>query len=117
MKKNVKKVEAKKAVKKAIKKELIKKPVEKKVEKKIVKEKPSISRLVFSFITNKKVLESENKKAFFLELQKDVLKVFPKSAFKESHFYWYISKYKLQKKYNLELTHLQTTKLNKLLGK
>lgn len=104
----VEKKETKKQVKKLVK---VSKPVATKPSK------PSISKMVFAFITNKKVLDSDNKKAFFIELQDSILKAFPKSAFKESHFYWYIAKYKLQKKYGLELTHLQTSKLNQLINK
>jgi len=119
-KKLVKKINAKKVEKKEIKKQ-DKKIVNKisKVSKTLVTKpsKPSISKMVFAFITNKKVLDSDNKKAFFVELQDNILKAFPKSAFKESHFYWYIAKYKLQKKYGLELTHLQTSKLNQLIHK
>lgn len=107
----VEKKETKKQVKKLVKVSKISKPVATKPSK------PSISKMVFAFITNKKVLDSDNKKAFFIELQDSILKAFPKSAFKESHFYWYIAKYKLQKKYGLELTHLQTSKLNQLINK
>lgn len=107
----VEKKETKKQVKKLVKASKISKPVATKPSK------PSISKMVFAFITNKKVLDSDNKKAFFIELQDSILKAFPKSAFKESHFYWYIAKYKLQKKYGLELTHLQTSKLNQLIHK
>lgn len=109
--KKVEKKETKKQVKKLVKASKISKPVATKPSK------PSISKMVFAFITNKKVLDSDNKKAFFIELQDSILKAFPKSAFKESHFYWYIAKYKLQKKYGLELTHLQTSKLNKMINK
>ena len=114
------KISAKKVEKKEIKKQ-DKKIVGKisKVSKTLVTKpsKPSISKMVFAFIANKNVIDSDNKKAFFVELQDNILKAFPKSAFKESHFYWYISKYKLQKKYDLELTHLQTSKLNQLINK
>lgn len=101
-KKNVKKNMIKVA------KKVVKKNNEvKKVEVVIVKQK-SISQLVFKFINDNNLLESDNRKAKYLELEEMVKKEFPNSAFKKTHFFWYISRAAKQKALNLGMTHLIT---------
>lgn len=72
--------------------------------------KPSISKMCFAFIRENKVTLSDNKKAFYPKLKAEILKVFPKSAFKESHYYWYITKFKQQEKLGLGLDCLKSIK-------
>lgn len=72
--------------------------------------KPSISKMCFAFIRENKVTLSDNKKAFYPKLKAEILKVFPKSAFKETHYYWYITKFKQQEKLGLGLDCLKSIK-------
>lgn len=91
--------------KKVISKKVSAKKVETKVE---VTPQKSISRLVFKFLVEEKVLESDNRKAKFEELLKLVKKDFPNSKFQKTHFYWYVTRLKKQLEHNLETTHLVT---------
>ena len=72
--------------------------------------KPSISKMCFAFIRENKVTLSDNKKAFYPKLRAEILKVFPNSAFKETHYYWYITKFKQQEKLGLGLDCLKSIK-------
>lgn len=85
-----------------------KKVVVKKSQIKVAK--PSISKMCFAFIRENKVTLSDNKKAFYPKLKAEILKVFPKSAFKETHYYWYITKFKQQEKLGLGLDCLRSVK-------
>lgn len=85
-----------------------KKVVVKKSQVKVAK--PSISKMCFAFIRENKVTLSDNKKAFYPKLKAEILKVFPKSAFKETHYYWYITKFKQQEKLGLGLDCLRSVK-------
>lgn len=75
--------------------------------------KSSISRIVFKFITNKKLLESDNRKAFYPELLELIKKDFPESKFHETHFYWYVSRYIKQANLGLALDHIDSRQVEK----
>lgn len=72
--------------------------------------KPSISKMVFAYVTKNKVLKSENRKAFYPKLKEEILKIFPDSRFNENHYYWYLNKYKTQEKLGLGLDCLKQVK-------
>lgn len=96
-KKNVAKKGAKKGVKKVIKK-VVK---ENKPKKKIKKQ--SIAKLVMGMIAEKKILKDSNRKRFYTEILEAVLKLNPKSKFKETHFHWYLSRFARQQRLELGL--------------
>ena len=76
------------------------------LKKVVVQAQKSISRLVFKFLVDEKVLESDNRKMKFEELLKIVKKDFPSSKFQKTHFYWYVTRLKKQLEHNLDTTHL-----------
>lgn len=80
----------------------------KKVENKKVEkvEKKSIARIVMAFIKENNLLKSDNRKGKYDELLKIVLKEFPNSAFKKTHYFWYISRYQRQVNEGLGTDHL-----------
>lgn len=84
---------------------------EKPAEKaKVLKPQKSISRIVFGYIAQKNLLDSDNRKAAFDELLKLVKKDFPESKFQKTHFFWYLSRAAKQKEHGLGLDHLVTIK-------
>lgn len=103
--KNNKKVVVKSNSKNVTEKKLVKK-IE--LKKAVVQPLKSISRLVFKFLVEEKILESDNRKMKFEELLKLVKKDFPASKFQKTHFYWYITRLKKQLEHNLEVDHLVT---------
>lgn len=72
--------------------------------------KPSISKMVFAYVTKNQVLKSDNRKAFYPKLKEEILKIFPDSKFNENHYYWYLNKYKVQEKLGLGLECLKQIK-------
>lgn len=80
------------------------------VKAEVKQAKPSISKMVFAYVTKNKVLKSENRKAFYPKLKEEILKVFPDSRFNENHYYWYLNKYKTQEKLGLGLDCLKQVK-------
>lgn len=103
------KIIAKKSSNKKVVKKVEKNVEAKKVEIKIAPQK-SISRIVFKFIEDKKLLECDNRKAEYINLLELVKKDFPNSKFQKTHFFWYISRAKKQLENNLGLEHLKTIK-------
>lgn len=78
----------------------------KKVEKVVKVEKKSIARIVMNFIKDNNLLKSDNRKGKYDELLKIVLKEFPDSKFKKTHYFWYISRYQRQMNEGLGVDHL-----------
>ena len=76
------------------------------LKKVVVQAQKSISRLVFKFLNEEKILECDNRKEKFEKLLKMVQKEFPSSKFQKTHFYWYITRLKKQLEHNLEVDHL-----------
>lgn len=101
--KTTKKVVAKKVV---AGKKSSKKTTAKKVETKSGKK--SISRIVFDFINSEKLLDIDNRKAKYDELEALVKAEFPESKFQKTHFYWYLTRASKQRANGLDMTHLVT---------
>jgi len=100
-----KKLVSKKIISKKVTLKKVKKVEIKKAES-FLKPQKSISRLVFNFIVENNLLESDNRKEKYEELLSLVKKDFPSSKFQKTHFFWYLSRANKQKQNGLELTHL-----------
>lgn len=102
LKKAPKLVEDKQAVAevKAAKAKKVKASKERHEEKKTEGRK-SISRMVFGFIMENGLLEADNRKERYAELEALVKAEFPESKFQRTHFYWYLARAARQQRLGL----------------
>lgn len=102
LKKAPKLVEDKKAAMevKAVKAKRVKVAKAKHEEKKTEGRK-SISRMVFGFIMEHGLLEADNRKGRYAELEEMVKAEFPESKFQRTHFYWYLARASKQRRLGL----------------
>lgn len=70
-------------------------------EEKKTEGRKSISRMVFGFIMENGLLEADNRKERYAELEEMVKAEFPDSKFQRTHFYWYLARASKQQRLGL----------------